>query len=149
MFQSQFIYFRQRTMYSQYSQNLKLSTHEHHKTRTRNEILNASIQHRKVLVRFKCMVTTLIVYWRMGTLKNIALRHLSNTGPFLSFMWVVPKVRYKWLQVTGLKSERHYCTRTCWWGWEFLLWTNTVVHVQACKVVAMAMTVRLESWTNM
>jgi hypothetical protein len=41
---------------------------------------------------------------------------LSNTGPFWSIMGVVPKVWYKEVQLRGVYSDRHYCTRICWWG---------------------------------
>jgi hypothetical protein len=69
---------------------------------------------------------------------------LSNTGPFWSIMGAVSKVWYKEVQLTRLYSERHYWTRICLWGWTFLLRTAKVVNVQACKVMAMAETGKLD-----
>ena len=48
-------------------------------------------------------------------------------------MKVVLKQWYKEVQLTEVKSKRHYCTRICWQGWTFMLQTATVVNVQHAK----------------
>jgi hypothetical protein len=68
-----------------------------------------------------------------GDFKNHDIAESPCTETFFSFMWIVPKVRYKQEQHTDVKHKTQYCNRMCREGVGIPVVTATAVYVQACR----------------